>query len=346
MSIVFTASQIAGLLSGKVEGDANAEVSNVARIEEGAPGMLSFLANPKYTPYIYNTKSSIVIVNDDFEPKAPVSATLIRVPDAYAAFAMLLNYYDKMMGAKKGVSSLAFVSETARYGESVYLGEFAYLGENVVVGNDVKIYPQVYVGDNSVIGDGTVLYPGVKLYRNTVVGKNCTLHAGVVVGGDGFGFAPQADGHYDKVPQVGNVVIEDDVEIGANTTIDRSTMGSTRICKGVKLDNLIMIAHNVEVGENTVVAAQTGVSGSTHLGKHCVVGGQVGFAGHLHIADGSSFGAQSGIQGDIEEPGKAFMGSPAVPLRQFQRNFIRLKLLEDLFKKVDELEKQIEALKK
>ena len=346
MSIVFTASQIAGLLSGKVEGDANAEISKVARIEEGAPGMLSFLANPKYTPYIYNTKSSIVIVNDDFEPKAPVSATLIRVPDAYAAFAMLLNYYDKMMGAKKGVSSLAFVSETARYGESIYLGEFAYLGENVVVGNDVKIYPQVYVGDNSVIGDGTVLYPGVKLYRNTVVGKNCTLHAGVVVGGDGFGFAPQADGHYDKVPQVGNVVIEDDVEIGANTTIDRSTMGSTRICKGVKLDNLIMIAHNVEVGENTVVAAQTGVSGSTHLGKHCVVGGQVGFAGHLHIADGSSFGAQSGIQGDIEEPGKAFMGSPAVPLRQFQRNFIRLKQLEDLFKKVDELEKQIEALKK
>ncbi len=342
----FTAAQIAGLLSGKVEGNPDAEVSNVARIEEGAPGMLSFLANPKYTPYIYETKSSVVIVNDDFDPKAPVAATLIRVPDAYAAFATLLSYYDKMVKGRTGVSSLAFVSKTARYGESVYLGEFAYLGENVVVGNDVKIYPQVYVGDNSVIGDGTTLFPGVKLYNNTIVGKNCTLHAGVVVGSDGFGFAPQANGHYEKVPQVGNVVIEDDVEIGANATIDRSTMGSTRIGKGVKLDNLVMIAHNVELGENTVMAAQTGVSGSTHLGRNCVVGGQVGFAGHLHIADGSKFGAQSGVQGDVEEPNKAFMGSPALPLRQFQRNFIRSKQMEDLFKKVDALEKQIEELKK
>lgn len=343
--MTFTALQIAELVSGKVEGNPDTEVSNVARIEEGAQGMLSFLANPKYTSYIYSTKSSVVIVNDDFEPKAPIAATLIRVPDAYAAFATLLNYYDKMLNTKSGVSSLAFVSKTARCGEVAYLGEFAYLGENVVVGNNVKIYPQVYVGDNSVIGDNTTLYPGVKLYRNTVVGKNCILHAGVVVGADGFGFAPQADGHYEKVPQMGNVVIEDDVEIGANTTIDRSTMGSTRIGRGVKLDNLIMIAHNVEVGDDTVMAAQTGVSGSTHLGCRCVVGGQVGFAGHLHIADRSKFGAQSGIQGDIKEPDKAFMGSPAIPLRQYQRNFIRYKNIDALFKKVDQLEKQLEELK-
>lgn len=340
----FTAAQIAELISGKVEGNPDAVVTNVAKIEEGAPGMLSFLANPKYIHYIYETESSVVIVNDDFEPKVPVKATLIRVPDAYASFASLLSYYNQMVNDRHGVSSLAFVSDSATYGENLYLGEFSFLGNNVKVGKNVKIYPQVYVGDNSVIGDGSILYPGVKLYHDTVIGSRCIIHAGVVMGADGFGFAPQDDGHYEKIPQVGNVVVEDDVEIGANTTIDRSTMGSTRIMKGVKIDDMVMIAHNVVIGSNTVIAAQTGISGSTQLGSNCVVGGQVGFAGHLHIADGSKFGAQSGIQGDIDEPGKAFMGSPAMPLLQYQRMFIRNKQLDSLAKKVDELEKKLSSL--
>jgi UDP-3-O-[3-hydroxymyristoyl] glucosamine N-acyltransferase len=340
----FFASQIAELLSGKVEGDPNAEVWNVAKIEEGAPGMLSFLANPKYTHYIYETQSSVVIVNDDFIPQGHISATLIRVPDAYASFAKLLSIYQEMSQEKPGISSLSFISDSAKYGKNLYMGEFSYVGKNVVIGDNVMIYPQVYVGDHCVIGDGTVLHPGVKLYRHTSVGKNCILHAGVIVGGDGFGFAPQADGHYEKIPQVGNVVIEDDVEIGSNTTIDRATMGSTYIRKGVKLDNLIMLAHNVEIGKDTVIAAQSGVSGSTKLGANCVVGGQVGFAGHLHIANGSKFGAQSGIQAGIEEENMAFMGSPAIPLRDYQRMFIRTKHLDDLSKKVEEIERKIDKL--
>ena len=313
----FTASQIAALLGGTVDGDPNAEVWNVAKIEEGAPGMLSFLANPKYTSYIYETKSSAVIVNESFVPEKPVVATLIRVQDAYASFGKLLSIYDQMSQQKEGISSLAFVAATAQCGDNLYLGEFAFVGENARIGNNVKIYPQVYVGDGCVVGDGTTLYPGVKLYRNTVVGKRCILHAGAVIGADGFGFAPQEDGHYEKIPQVGNVMIDDDVEIGANTTIDRSTMGSTRIHKGVKLDNLVHLAHNVEVGENSALAAQVGVSGSTHLGKNCVVGGQSGFVGHLHIADGSKFGGQCGVMGDIKQENQEFMGTPIQPLRQY-----------------------------
>ena len=341
----FTALQIAALLGGTVEGNPNAEVWNVAKIEEGAPGMLSFLANPKYTPYVYQTQSSVVIVNNDFEPKEPVSATLIRVADAYASFAKLLAYYDQLSQDKKGVSSLAFVAASARCGENLYLGEFAFIGENVTLGDNVKIYPQVYVGDGSVIGDGTVLYPGVKVYRNTVIGKRCILHAGAVIGADGFGFAPQEDGHYDKIPQVGNVVIDDDVEIGANTTIDRSTMGSTRVHKGVKLDNLVHLAHNVEVGEHSALAAQVGVSGSTHLGKHCVVGGQSGFVGHLHIADGSKFGGQCGVMGSIKEENQEFMGTPIQPLRQYLRTNARFRHLDEMARKLDELEKEVERLK-
>ncbi|MBO4328064.1 MAG: UDP-3-O-(3-hydroxymyristoyl)glucosamine N-acyltransferase [Bacteroidales bacterium] len=341
----FTALQIAALLGGTVEGNPNAEVWNVAKIEEGAPGMLSFLANPKYTPYVYQTQSSVVIVNNDFEPKEPVSATLIRVADAYASFAKLLAYYDQLSQDKKGVSSLAFVAASAHCGENLYLGEFAFIGENVTLGDNVKIYPQVYVGDGSVIGDGTVLYPGVKVYRNTVIGKGCILHAGAVIGADGFGFAPQEDGHYDKIPQVGNVVIDDDVEIGANTTIDRSTMGSTRVHKGVKLDNLVHLAHNVEVGEHSALAAQVGVSGSTHLGKHCVVGGQSGFVGHLHIADGSKFGGQCGVMGSIKEENQEFMGTPIQPLRQYLRTNARFRHLDEMARKLDELEKEVERLK-
>ena len=341
----FTATQIAELLSGKVEGNPNAEVWNVAKIEEGAPGMLSFLANPKYTHCIYETQSSVVIVNDDFVPTAPIKSTLIRVPDAYASFAKLLAFYDQMSQNKQGSSSMAFVSSTAKCGENVYLGEFAFVGENAKIGNNVKVYPQVYVGDNCVVGDNTVLYPGVKLYRNTVVGQNCILHAGVVIGADGFGFAPQADGHYEKIPQVGNVVIEDNVEIGANTTIDRSTMGSTRIHKGVKLDNLIHLAHNVEIGENSALAAQVGVSGSTRLGKNCVVGGQSGFVGHINIADGSQFGGQSGIMGSIKEENQAFMGTPIQPLRQYLVSNARFRHIDEMARKLDALEKELAELK-
>ena len=341
----FLASQIAALLNGTVEGNPETEVWNVAKIEEGAPGMLSFLANPKYTPYIYETQSSVVIVNKDFVAEKPIAATLIRVDDAYASFAKLLAFYDQMSQDKKGISSLAFVSSSAKLGENLYLGEFAFIGENVTLGNNVKVYPQVYVGDGCVIGDNTVLYPGVRLYRNTVVGRRCIIHAGAVLGADGFGFAPQEDGHYEKIPQVGNVMIDDDVEIGANTTIDRSTMGSTRVHKGVKLDNLVHLAHNVEVGENTAMAAQVGVSGSTHLGKNCVVGGQTGFVGHLHIADGSKFGGQCGVMGNIKEENQEFMGTPIQPLRQYLKTNARFRHLDEMARQLEALEKELEELK-
>ena len=341
----FTALQIAALLGGTVEGDPNVEVWNVAKIEEGAVGMLSFLANPKYIPYIYETLSSVVIVNKDFVAEKSIAATLIRVDDAYASFAKLLAYYDQMSQDKQGVSSLAFVSSTAKCGENLYLGEFAFVGENVVLGNNVKVYPQVYVGDGCVIGDHTVLYPGVRLYRNTVVGQRCIVHSGAVIGADGFGFAPQEDGHYEKIPQVGNVTIDDDVEIGANTTIDRSTMGSTHVHKGVKLDNLVHLAHNVEVGENSALAAQVGVSGSTHLGKNCVVGGQSGFVGHLHIADGSKFGGQCGIMGSIKEENQEFMGTPIQPLRQYLVANARFRHIDEMARKIDALEKELNELK-
>lgn len=341
----FLASQIAALLAGTVEGNPNAEVWNVAKIEEGAPGMLSFLANPKYTSYIYETLSSVVIVNKDFVPDKPIAATLIRVDDAYASFAKLLAYYDQVSQDKKGVSSLAFVSSSAKCGNGIYLGEFAFVGENVTVGNNVKIYPQAYIGDGCVIGDNTTIYAGVKLYRNTVVGQRCIIHAGAVIGADGFGFAPQEDGHYEKIPQVGNVLIDDDVEIGANTTIDRSTMGSTHIHKGVKLDNLVHLAHNVEVGENSALAAQVGVSGSTHLGKNCVVGGQSGFVGHLHIANGSKFGGQCGVMGSIKEENQEFMGTPIQPLRQYLVSNARFRHIDEMARKLDELEKEVERLK-
>ena len=340
----FYASQIADLLSGTVEGNPNAEVWNVAKIEEGAEGMLSFLANPKYTPYIYETKSSVVIVNNGFVAEKPIAATLIRVEDAYASFARLLAFYDQMSQDKKGVSSLAFVSSSAQCGDDLYLGEFAFVGEHVTLGNHVKVYPQVYVGDGCVIGDNTVLYPGVRLYRNTVVGQRCIIHAGAVIGADGFGFAPQEDGHYDKIPQVGNVVIDDDVEIGANTTIDRSTMGSTRVHKGVKLDNLVHLAHNVEVGENTALAAQVGISGSTHLGKNCVVGGQSGFVGHLHIANGSKFGGQCGVMGSIREENQEFMGTPIQPLKQYLVSNARFRHIDEMARKIDALEKEVQKL--
>ena len=337
----FSALQIATFLSGTVEGDPEVKVYNVAKIEEGAPGMLSFLANPKYSQYLYTTKSSIVLINNDFELQDKVSATLIRVPDAYAAFAQLLGLYQQFMQAKSGVSSLSFISKDATYGEDAYIGEFAFIGERVKIGNRVKIYPQTYIGDDCVIGDDTVIYAGAKLYAQTVVGKSCILHSGCVIGADGFGFAPQEDGSYKKIPQIGNVSIGDNVEIGANTCVDCATMGSTRIHDGVKLDNLIQIAHNVELGNNTAMAAQTGVSGSTKIGANCIVAGQVGIAGHLHIANNTKIGAQSGIISNIKREGEEVMGSPVMPVKDFLRMSIHLRQMDKLVRRVEELEKKL-----
>lgn len=337
----FSAIQIATFLSGTVEGDPEVKVYNVAKIEEGAPGMLSFLANPKYSQYLYTTKSSIVLINNDFELQGEVSATLIRVPDAYAAFAQLLGLYQQFMQSKTGVSSLAFISKDATYGEDVYIGEFAFIGERVKIGNRVKIYPQVYIGDDAVIDDDTIIYAGAKLYAQTVVGKSCILHSGCVIGADGFGFAPQEDGSYKKIPQIGNVAIGDNVEIGANTCVDCATMGSTRIHDGVKLDNLIQIAHNVELGRNTAIAAQTGVSGSTKLGSNCIVAGQVGFVGHIHIANNTKIGAQSGVIGSVKKEGEELMGYPAFNVKDYLRMSIHTRNLDKLVKRVEELEKQL-----
>lgn len=337
----FSALQIATFLSGTVEGDPEIKVYNVAKIEEGAPGMLSFLANPKYSQYLYTTKSSIVLINNDFELQDKVSATLIRVPDAYAAFAQLLGLYQQFMQAKSGVSSLSFISKDAAYGDDVYIGEFAFIGERVKIGNRVKIYPQAYIGDDCVIGDDTVIYAGAKLYAQTVVGKSCILHSGCVIGADGFGFAPQEDGSYKKIPQIGNVSIGDNVEIGANTCVDCATMGSTRIHDGVKLDNLIQIAHNVELGNNTAMAAQTGVSGSTKIGANCIVAGQVGIAGHLHIANNTKIGAQSGIISNIKREGEEVMGSPVMPVKDFLRMSIHLRQMDKLVRRIEELEKKL-----
>lgn len=337
----FSAVQIATFLSGTVEGDPEVKVYNVAKIEEGAPGMLSFLANPKYSQYLYTTKSSIVLINNDFELQGEVTATLIRVPDAYAAFAQLLGLYQQFMQSKTGVSSLAFISKDATYGDDVYIGEFAFIGERVKIGNRVKIYPQAYIGDDAVIGDDTIVYAGAKLYAQTVVGKSCILHSGCVIGADGFGFATQEDGSYKKIPQIGNVSIGDNVEIGANTCVDCATMGSTRIHNGVKLDNLIQVAHNVELGNNTAMAAQTGVSGSTKIGANCIVAGQVGIAGHLHIANNTKIGAQSGIISNIKREGEEVMGSPVMPVKDFLRMSIHLRQMDKLVRRIEELEKKL-----
>lgn len=342
----FTAQQIALLLQGTVEGNPDASVSGVAKIEEGNPESLSFLANPKYTSFIYTTQSAIVIVNEDFTPEKEIAATLIRVKDAYSAFAKLLEYYNKFKTDKKGISSLAFISSNAQYGVDVYIGEFVFIGENVRIGDGVKIYPQAYIGDDTVIGEGTIVYPGAKIYAGTVIGKSCTIHAGAVIGSDGFGFAPQADNQYKKVPQTGNVILEDYVDIGANTTIDRATLGSTIIRKGVKLDNLIQVAHNVEIGENTVIAAQTGISGSTKIGRDCMIGGQVGLAGHLFIADGVKLAAQSGVGSSLRVKDQVYMGSPVMPLSEYKRVLVYMKRLEQIANKVKELEIRIEGTPK
>jgi len=334
----FTASQIAGLLNGTVEGNPDQKVYTLSKIEEGKPGTMTFLANMKYHSFIYTTRASVVVVNQDFVPNQPLEVTLIRVPDAYTAFAQLLEMYNKTKSSGKGISVHSFVSPSSTVGEHVSIGEFTYIGEKSVIGKNVHLYPQVYIGDNVTIGDDTVLYPGVKVYNDCIVGKRCTLHAGVVVGSDGFGFAPQAEDTFKKVPQIGNVIIEDDVEVGSNTTIDRATLGSTILRKGVKLDNLIQVAHNVEIGENTVIAAQSGISGSTKIGKNCMVAGQVGFVGHLVIGDNVKVGAQSGIENNLKE-NTFYLGSPAQEISKTRKIYVHWRNLDQIVKRINVLEK-------
>ena len=342
----FSALQISEILHGTVEGDTEICVNRLSKIEEGGQGTISFLANPKYTHYIYQTTASIVIVASDFVPTDKISTTLIRVENPYTAFTQLLEFYDNFLKSLKvGVEQPSYIGPDASVGDGLYLGAFAYIGAKCKIGENVKIYPQAYVGDGTTIGDGSVIYAGVKIYGGMEIGKNCIIHSGVVIGGDGFGFAPQVDGSYKKIPQTGNVVIEDDVEIGANTTIDRATMGSTVIHKGTKLDNLIQIAHNVAVGKNTVIAAQAGVAGSTKIGEHCMIGGQVGLSGHIKIGNGANIAAQSGILSDVED-GATIMGSPALNYRDYMKSYVLFRSLPKLSNKINEINKKLNEIEK
>lgn len=339
----FTAREIAGMVNGTVEGDENASVHKLSKIESGEPGSISFLANPKYTRFIYQSDASIVIVDRDFQPEEKVKPTLIRVENAYSAFATLLEHYNRIKLDKKGVSEQAGISKSAKIGENAYIGAQAFIGENAEIGDNCKIYPQVYIGDNVIIGTGTTLFSGVKVYSDNVIGKDCVIHAGSVLGADGFGFAPQEDNNYRKVAQIGNVIIEDNVEIGANTTIDRATLGSTIIRKGVKLDNLIQIAHNVEIGENTVIAAQSGVAGSTKIGKNCMIAAQVGIIGHIEIGDDVKIAAQSGVSSSIKK-GSVIFGSPAFDASRYRKSYVHFRNLDRIVKRIDELENRIKDL--
>lgn len=338
----FTAQQIAEILEGDIVGNPNVEVSKLSKIEEGEKGSLTFLSNPKYSPYLYTTKASIAIVNRSFKPEKEIETTLIKVEDAYASFSKLLEFYNQVKNNKSGREDPHFISSTALIGSNEYIGAFAYIGENVTIGENVKIYPNVYVGDNVVIGNNCTLFSGVKIYSETQIGSNCVLHSGVILGSDGFGFAPNKEGVYSKVPQTGNVIIEDNVDIGSATTIDRATLGSTIIRKGVKLDNQIQIAHNVEVGENTVIAAQTGVSGSTKIGKNCMIGGQVGLAGHITIGDSVKIGAQSGVTKSVKD-NQVINGTPAFGFSDFNKSYVYFKKLPELVKTINNLEKNIKT---
>lgn len=336
----FSAQQLADLLQGSIEGDASVKVNQLSKIEEGIPGSVSFLANPLYTQYIYSTKASLVIVNADLVLTAPVSCTLLRVASAEQAFAKLLELYNQIKLNKKGIAPQAFIADSAKLGTDVYVGAFAVISEGAKIGNNVKIYPQVFVGDNVTIGDNTTLFAGVKIYADCVVGKDCIIHSGSVIGSDGFRFAPQNEGNK-KIPQIGNVIIEDDVEIGANCAIDRATLGSTILRKGVKFDNFIHIAHNVEVGENCYFAAHTVVAGSTKIGKNCMTSGQVGIVGHLQIADGTIVTAQSGISKSITKSGEVLMGSPAFDANKYRKSFVHFRNLDSLAQRITALEKQL-----
>ncbi len=338
----FSAKQIADLLEGKIEGKSDVIVNNISKIEEGKKGTLAFLANPKYTSYIYTTKASIVLVNQNFKAEKPISATLIRVKDAYQAFASLLEIYQQYKNNKVGISDKAIIEASAKIGENIYIGAGVYIGENVVIGDYTKIYPNSYIGDNTIISNNVTIFSGVNIYPEIIIGNFCTLHSGVVIGSDGFGFAPQNDAEFKKVPQIGNVIIEDNVEIGANTTIDRATIGSTIIRKGVKLDNLIQVAHNVEIGENTVIAAQTGIAGSTKIGKNCMIGGQVAIAGHITVANNVKAGARTGIAQTVKKEGVILQGIPAMEIRSFYRSSAVFKILPEMKRQLDKLTKKIE----
>ena len=336
----FTAAQIAVILEGEVEGNPEIEVSKLSKIEEGGPESLSFLANPKYTQFIYTTKASIVIVNKIFKAEKEINSTLIRVEDAYKSFSKLLEYYNQVKMNKTGIESPVFISKSAIYGENIYIGAFAYLGENIKIGNNTKIYPNVYIGDNVNIGDNVILFSGAKIYSDTIIGDNCVIHSSAILGADGFGFAPNEKGEFIKVPQTGNVVIEDNVDVGASTSIDRATLGSTIIRKGVKLDNHIQIAHNVEIGKNTVIAAQTGIAGSTKIGENCMIGGQVGIVGHITIGNNVKIQAQSGIGRNVKD-NEILQGSPALPYSDYNKSYVHFKNLPKTMNRINILEKTI-----
>ena len=338
----FTAEQIAGILEGTIVGDPNIEVSKLAKIEEGIQGSLTFLANPKYKSYIYKTQASITIVNKDFEPEEPLSTTLIKVEDAYGAFTKLLEYYNQIKLNKEGIEQPCFISETASIGDNIYVGAFTYIGENVKIGNNVKIFPNTYIGDNVRLGENTIVFSGGKIYSDCIIGDNCVINSGAIIGADGFGFAPNEKGEYSKVPQIGNVIIEDHVDIGAGTTIDRATLGSTIIRRGVKLDNQIQIAHNVEIGKNTVIAAQTGVAGSTKIGENCQIGGQVGVAGHLTIGNNVKVQAQSGIGRNVKD-NEVLQGSPSFGYSDWNKSYVYFKNLPKLVKTINDLEKKVDG---
>lgn len=341
----FTAQQIADFLGGRVEGDKKKKVSDFAKIEEAKAGTITFLANPKYTNYVYETEASVILVNDDIAFDREVDATLVRVPNAYESLAKLMQFYENSKPKKSGKSKKASIEKSAKIGKDCYIGDFVYVAANAIIGNNVKIYPHTYIGDNVTIGDNTIIYPNVTIYKDCKVGADCVLHSGAVIGADGFGFAPSNANNYEKIPQIGIAILEDRVEIGANTTVDRATMGATIIRKGVKLDNMVQVAHNVEIGEHTVIASQTGISGSTKLGANMMVGGQVGFAGHLTVADGVKIGAQSGLNNSIKEENVILMGSPVTDMSTWRRSSIVAKNLPDMQRTLNRLEKELKALK-
>jgi UDP-3-O-[3-hydroxymyristoyl] glucosamine N-acyltransferase len=338
--VKFTAQQIAGILDGDIEGNPDIEVYKLSKIEEGSEGSITFLANPKYNSYLYSTKASIAIVNKGFKPESKVKTTLIKVDDAYLAFSKILEYYNLVKLNKFGIEEPSFISKSATYGEGIYIGAFSYLSENVKIGRNVKIFPHTYIGDNVVIGDNTIIFSGAKIYSDTIIGNDCVINSGVIIGADGFGFAPSENGEYKKIPQIGNVIIEDYVDIGAATTIDRATMGSTIIRSGVKLDNHIQIAHNVEIGKNTVIASQTGVAGSTKIGENCLIGGQVGIVGHITIGNNVKIQAQSGIGRNVRD-NEVLQGSPAIALSDYNKSYVYFKNLPKIVKEINDLEKKI-----
>ena len=336
----FTASQIAGILEGEVEGNPEIAVHKLSKIEEGEIGSLTFLSNPKYTAHIYSTKASITIVNRSFKPEQDLTTTLIKVDDPYQSFSKILEYYNLAKNNKIGIEKPVFVSETASYGVDIYLGAFSYIGEDVIIGDNVKIYPNVYIGDNVSLGNNVTIFAGVKIHSDTIVGNNCVINSAAIIGADGFGFAPDKNGEFTKIPQTGNVILEDNVNVGAGTTIDKATMGSTILRKGVKLDNQIQIAHNVEVGEHTVIAAQTGVAGSTKIGKHCMIGGQVGVVGHICIGDRVKIQAQSGIARNVKDD-EILQGTPALKYADYNKSYVHFKNLPKIINSIDEIKKKI-----